>query len=380
MRRYIESALRIKWRLLFTLLIVFALASGALFMAKQGIFTSEARIWVDRAIYLPTDPGTNIYTTPASVQAGIFDELLQTHQFTLSVAQRAGIPMNNVAAENAAVDDLQKHLFVNAVGAHLISVSYTAGKPTFVKPVVDAAIQLFKDETTSDAVNQAQQTLKLYEQERTTDEQQMNKSKDALSSYIQDHPSINPNGTTQDPTYVQLQQQYATDRDRYDQVVAKIDQLNLQVQGKVQLTDIVFRIVDNPTDAQPYQFTVKDLLRNSLLAFAVGLVTMIGLTLVATWTDRAVYTLNDLSTLPLNEDDASSPDLLVGVVPYVKTLGNMRREMVKHTGAKAKATRRGGNPRVTVVEDTNAGRGGPEPVVRPLDALPDGVMPGSGRQ
>lgn len=119
--------------------------------------------------------------------------------------------MNNVAAENMAVDDLQNHLFVNAVGANLISISYTAGKPTLVKPVADAAIQLFKNETTSDAVSQAQQILKLYEQERTTNEQQMNKSINSLSSYIQDRPNINPNGTPQDPTYVQLQQQRATD-------------------------------------------------------------------------------------------------------------------------------------------------------------------------
>jgi uncharacterized protein involved in exopolysaccharide biosynthesis len=45
-RRYIESALRLKWRLLAAALLVAGVAFGALFFAKQG-YSSSATVWVE---------------------------------------------------------------------------------------------------------------------------------------------------------------------------------------------------------------------------------------------------------------------------------------------------------------------------------------------
>lgn len=373
MRRYIESALRIKWRLLITAVVVFGLASGALIMSKQGVYSSTAHVWVDRAIYAPTDPGTNQYVTPASVQAGIFQELLRTHQFTFEIAKRAGVAMPNVASEDLTVADIQKNLAVDADGAHLINVKYTTNKPTYCQAVVSAAIQLFREQTSSDAQNQLDQQLKVYQQDRANAEQTMNKSKDALSQYVQAHPDVSRNGAN-DPAYNALQLQYQSDRERYDSLQAKIDDLNSRKDTKTVLADVLFRIVDDAQDPQPYRLAVKDLLRNSMLAFVLAIFAVVGLTLVSTWTDPAIYTLGDISTLSLGDDTAESADLLVGVVPYIKTLGNLRRDLVKSNSTKASRSRSRG-PRVTVVDEEPAqsrsgagSRSGPvDTVVRPIE-------------
>lgn len=353
-----------------------------LYLSKQGIYTSSAGIWVDRPIYAPTDPGTNTYLTPASVQAAIFDELLRTYQFSLQVVKKAAVPTPNLVAEANAVDDIQKKLIVEAVGAHLIKVSYTASKPTYVKAVVSSAIELFNEQSTSEGLAQAEQTKKLYEQQLTSATNDMNSSKDALDSYVQAHPDVLRTNSN-DPTYNTLQQQLITDRQRVDDTQKQIDDLNFRIQSKVQLGDITFKVMDSPSDSEPYKFALKDLIRNEAIALLLAFVVIIGLTMVFTWTDPSIYTLNDISTLPLNDQAGASSDLLVGVVPYVKALAATKRSIVKYQGKTRKSKRWGRKePQVTVVSHAPTARpSAADGVVRPIEALPDGnvAMPGAGR-
>ena len=65
------------------------------------------------------------------------------------------------------------------------------------------------------------------------------------------------------------------------------------------------------------------------LALALALVAVVGLTLVGTWTDTAVYTLNDVSSLALTDAEGDARELLVGLVPYVPSLGAIRRRDAK---------------------------------------------------
>jgi len=369
----------VKWRLIIAAILIFGLASAGLYLSKQGSYTSSAGIWVDRPIYTPADPGQNQYVTPATVQAGIFDQLLQTHQFTLQIAKNASIPMRTVNAEDAAVADLQKNLYIDPVGPNLIRVTYTSNKPQYVKPVLDAAISLFKDASTSSSIAQLQEAKKLYQQQLNTANQDMNKSHDAVNAYIQAHPDSTKNGSN-DPTFNALNGQYQSDQQHVDDIQAKIDDLDLRINGKTQLSDIIFNVVDSPTEAEPYQFSVKDLIRNEAMALILGIVAVVGLTMVFTWTDQSVYTLNDISSLPINNDEPeASKDLLVGVVPYVKSLASMRRDLVKREEAKS-SRRRGRKPRVTVVEQNGpTSRASADGVVTPIEALPDGTVVAGGR-
>ena len=103
MRRYIECALRVKFRLIIAALLVAGTAFGILYLARQG-YSSKATVWVDRPIYFSTPSDWNQYRTPAANQADILSELIRTRQFSLTVAQRAGIPISSNTEQDMVID------------------------------------------------------------------------------------------------------------------------------------------------------------------------------------------------------------------------------------------------------------------------------------
>ena len=141
-RRYIEAAFRLKFRLLIGAVIVFGVVSAALYLAKQG-YGASATVWVEEPIYFADTGMTknwNPYMTPADNQANILQELLRTRQFALNVANGAQIPMPNEVVENRVLDDLQKNMRIESQGTHLIKISYSAEKPTYCKVLVEQVI------------------------------------------------------------------------------------------------------------------------------------------------------------------------------------------------------------------------------------------------
>jgi uncharacterized protein involved in exopolysaccharide biosynthesis len=349
-------------------------------MTKQGIYTSSATIWVDKPIYLPNDPTNNPYLSPATQQANLFNELLRTHTFTLGIAQKAGIPIANGTAEDIVVDDIQKHLTVDADGSNLIRVTYTSSKPQYCEQVISQAIQEFSAQINQSRAGQAQVALQLYEKQRADYEKAMNDSRDALTRYLQAHPELSRQGAAPDPTMTELQQQYTSDRERYDGVIAKILEVKNQAEAAPQVSSAIFRVMDAPEQAQPYVITVKDLLRNSLVAVLLALVALVGLTLVGTWTDQGIYTLNDVGSLAITNADGTAPELLVGLVPFIKSLSTSRRDLEKRP--RVTTTRTGRKPKVTVVQPEEGSiirRGQPEPPMPAGEPVLDMVMPGGAR-
>ncbi|HUS16771.1 MAG TPA: hypothetical protein VM536_17385, partial [Chloroflexia bacterium] len=88
MRRYVECAFRLKYRLLCAGLLVAGSAFAFLYMSKQG-YSSSATVWVDRPIYFSAPSNWNQYLSPADNQANILSELIRTRQFSLAVARGA---------------------------------------------------------------------------------------------------------------------------------------------------------------------------------------------------------------------------------------------------------------------------------------------------
>src|SRR5262245_42973533 len=116
LRRYIESALRLKIRLILAAVLVFAAALVALSLVKQGL-TSSATVWVEKPIVDNntgiTDPtNLNAYISAATYMSGILDQLLGTNTFKLTIAQKAHIPIRNAAEQDRVLTDLDRNLRV----------------------------------------------------------------------------------------------------------------------------------------------------------------------------------------------------------------------------------------------------------------------------
>ena len=357
MRRYIESALRIKLRLLICSLVVFGLAFAFLSTTKGG-FTSSSTVWVEKPLYIQDQSSDiNRYVSAATIQANMLTELMGTRQFTLGIAERAGIPMNTESAQGRAIDDIQKKLNIEATGSHVIRLSYTGDRPDYCQAIISETIKSFLVQLDAGRAQQGAVALKIYQQQRTEYQKQADKSRDALNKYIQNNPGVLAPGAQSDPTLADLQQQYNDDRTRLSDIITKIDDLNTQLDAGNSVTTDFFRVIDEPSKVSAYKATTKDLIRNVLIAVGLALFTMVALTLVGTWTDVAVYTLNDVSTLALADADGDSRELLVGTVPYVRSLGSMRHKQLKEgkgsrqRGSSEQSASGTGRPKLTTPND-----------------------------
>jgi uncharacterized protein involved in exopolysaccharide biosynthesis len=342
LRRYIESALRLRVRIIIAALLVFGAAVVALSFTKGG-FTSSATVWVEKPPSTSTiiqDPSNiNAYISAATFVNSILDQLLGTQQFKLQIAQKAGIPIRNSAEQARVIDDLQRNLRSEAAGANLVRIIYTGDKPTYAQQIISQTIETFVVYQNKSRVSQINATLGLYQSQLTSAQEQVNKSREALNDYIRNHPGVGGNNSVPDPTYTDLQQQFSSDLEQVSSLKDRIGQLITQREAPASLNTNFLTVIDEPSKPEPYKASIKDLIRNVGLALALAMIAAVGLTLVGTWTDMAVYTLNDISSLALTDPDGNARELLVGLVPYVPSLGAIRRREAKQgKGRRAQQT------------------------------------------
>lgn len=353
MRRYIESALRLRIRIILAALLVFSAAAGALTFSKGG-YTSSATVWVEKppsTNSIIQDPSNiNAYISAATFVNGILDQLLGTDAFKLKIAQKSGIPIRTAAEQGRVIDDLQKNLRSEAAGANLVRIVYTGAQPTYCQEIISQTIATFVDYQDANRRTQAVTTLGYYQDQLPVSQEQVNKSKQAVIDYIREHP-----GTLRvevpDPVYTDIQQQYNNDLEQLSNLKDRIAQLITQRDAPTSINTNFLTVIDAPTQPDPYKATAKDLIRNFGLAFALAMIAVVGLTLVGTWTDTSVYTLNDISSLALMDPDGNARELLVGIVPYVPSLAAVRRRDAKQSrGRKARqsASRTGGRTASTI--------------------------------
>jgi len=343
-RRYIECALRVKWRLSIAGLLVAASAFAFLYMNKQG-YSSSATVWVDRPIYFSAPSTWNQYLSPADNQANILSELIRTRQFSLAVAHGAQVAMPTDAAQGAVIADIQQNLRIDTLGAHLVSITYTNKKPTYATAIISQTIQLFVQQVNGNRTTEAQSALTLYQQQRAATQQQMETSRQALTAYLQNNPNSGALGSAPNPVLTDLQQQFESDRSRYTDIVAKIDSISADSGAASLASHDFFRLIDPPRDPDLTPFLSKATYINAALAAGMALLVVVALTLISTWTDPALYTLHDLQRMVVVAADGAAPDVLVAAVPYLPVLART---------SKARGPQRKGRPQTARVGATAA--------------------------
>ena len=272
---------------------------------------------------------------------------------------------SDCCGQDRAVDDIQRNLQVTDEGPNIVRMTYTSGKPDYIQSVISQSIQVFVAEIASNQQSSTQLQVQVLQKQLNTDKQAADNAKKALDTYLRANPSA---PTSSDAIYYNLTVTYNDAQTRYNTTQSQIEQLISQKDLTIDVSNSFFRVMDPPGDPSPYRLASKDIIRNSLLALVMALLVVVALTLVGTWTDNAIYTLNDVSSVAVTEEGAASSELLVGIVPFIKTLGNFRRDVMKQ---EKKARRRGSNrPNITVVNNTDIvprGVSSDNTVIRPID-------------
>src|SRR5262249_52874945 len=230
-------------------------------------------------------------------------ERIRTRQFSLTVAQRAQVPMPTDAAEGTAIADIQRNLRVETLGDHLVQITYTNRQPTYCTAIISQTIALFVEQLNGRRSAEAASALQLYQQQRDTAQQQMDQARQQLTDYIQKNPDATASGAAPNPVLNDLQQAYDTARSRLDDIVSKIDSITTDSGAASLVSSDFFRVVDPPVDPEPTPFLNKNTYLNAGLAFGMALLVVVALTLVFTWTDPVLYTLHDIGRVVAVEDE-----------------------------------------------------------------------------
>ena len=243
MRRYIEAAFRLKFRLLIGAVIVFGVVSAALYLAKQG-YGASATVWVEEPIYFADTGMTknwNPYMTPADNQANILQELLRTRQFALNVANGAQIPMPNEVVENRVLDDLQKNMRIESQGTHLIEISYSAEQPTYCKVLVEQVIKLFTKQLNASRAEQADVALDLYRSRRIPTPPRCRSRGTRCRAISRRIRRAWRRGRRPIRNCWRCNRSTKSDRSRYEEVIQKIERVTMDATTAGKLSEQFFR-------------------------------------------------------------------------------------------------------------------------------------------
>jgi uncharacterized protein involved in exopolysaccharide biosynthesis len=178
MRRYLDTARRYLWFIVFVLALTWLPGAFLAFIEYTTSYEADATIWTQRtsqqfASTNPQDPGLASFVTPASEQAGVLIQLLQTRSFLLQIVERSSLRIPESASdERTFFDEFSKRFRVEVLGTNLFRLSYRARDPHTGPEVVLAALALRQDHLTAARTAATEAATSFYRSELTLAEKQ----------------------------------------------------------------------------------------------------------------------------------------------------------------------------------------------------------------
>jgi uncharacterized protein involved in exopolysaccharide biosynthesis len=203
-----------KHKLLVSLPLIITLICALGYEFKQPRqYVSTATLWADSPVPNDSTILSAPNPAPASAEAGVLSELLQTHQFLDSVLKRD--PSAEFLVGHV------KDISLETPGPQVLSVSVTSKSPALASNANQAVIDEFLAEVKSNTGLRGLALQNYYKQQLDTASNALATAQEELGQYLRAHPASS--GSTNDPVATQLagtvaaaQQQYATARSNYD--------------------------------------------------------------------------------------------------------------------------------------------------------------------
>jgi hypothetical protein len=239
-------------RALVAALLLIPLIAAGLATALDRSHVASAKIWADRPAYTPkfsTDRFAS-YETPAQVEAGLMQEMVDTDSFVDGVLQKIEPQYASWSLEHRrqAAADLRSGFSVDSQAEHLFVISYRSSRAeqgvVVLKAVIDAftaAVQDLEAGHVAIAQNVLQGQLDAARQD-------MNTAVSQAESYRASHGLGVDAGHT-DPVYAQLQGQARTKSDQYLAVLAQVDEAQASHTAVTTIQASIFHVVDAPAAA-----------------------------------------------------------------------------------------------------------------------------------
>ncbi len=319
MTRYAETFFRY-WLIALVPIVVLPMVGYAMIRGTPKTVLTSAKIWVNSSV---TNSSSNVnqYMTPAQVEQGTLNQLLQISSFDTAVARGSTLYMQMLLKQPDASTYLQTDLTKNAAftpaGDNLLVVSYSSQNWQLGTQVVQSLLSAALNQTQLLSQQQTTLTLHTYESQLRNAQQQLKQSTKQLTSYMREHGITANDITTQmtvDTTFASLYTQVQSDQSNVASIRQKITALQTaNAGGAAAQSD--FRVVDAPSTI--IVTSKKKELMNLALYLVGGLVLGLGFVVGKTLTDRSLRYVDEVpETLDLP---------VLAVIPYTPALAPANR-------------------------------------------------------
>jgi uncharacterized protein involved in exopolysaccharide biosynthesis len=219
-------------------------------------YEADATIWTERTSqqFTPTspqDPSLSTFLTPASEQAGVLMQLLQTRSFLREVVDRTSLRIPASASdERQFFDQFSKRFRVEVLGTNLFRLAYRARDPRTGPEVVLATLAQRQEHLAASRTAATEAATSFYRSELALAQGKAMDAQRALDSFDNSHHP--PLSAPEDYQERQLRVIAEDAKARVTDLKDRIDRSGV-MPGILQMADSLdFQVVDKPlNDAKP---------------------------------------------------------------------------------------------------------------------------------
>jgi uncharacterized protein involved in exopolysaccharide biosynthesis len=269
LKRYLRTFLRHPFLYLLPLILVMI---GAAILAQNALrdatpYTALATVAVNLD---PTRQRSLAERPPAQQHAELLAELMRTDRFIMDVVARISLEpqLSDVASESQLAEILRTRWRQSAVGQNTLRATMDCADPRFCTDFIGAVLSAFRDRIASAQLARRTATLEFYQQQAQTAEQRL------------------ANLPPTDPGYVPAR---TTNEELYGRLVDARLEVTLATQGVAD----GFQIIAPPHFQRGPRSPLITAGTPLALGGALGLLVVVGLVVIMTWTDSRLRTPTD---------------------------------------------------------------------------------------
>lgn len=312
-----QKALDVLFRhkILIALPVVLLLLGGIALATTQSTseYESRARIWTQRTPLLASRLGvSDSFSTPASSQARVINDLMSTQSFRRNVA--AKVPQLSGLPEGEQIAAVREGTAVFSSGTHILNVMNKGDDPQLSQAIVTGIIDTYTETFQDNVVAEAAAAESFYEARLEEAQTELEAEQAALLAYREQIGAEEGELIANDPQLASLTARVDRAEADYDEALDRLEGVHLELDAALQGRDLSFQVMD-PANTPTNAITTpkRDLLMFPVLGLLLGLAASGSVLFM-------LYRMDGAVRLPAEASNIGLP--LLAVVP---NLGNKRK-------------------------------------------------------
>jgi hypothetical protein len=310
--KILEAFFRHKLLILLPIFLIPLLVGPIALITTPVYYESWTGVWVDRPTYLNySQSGWNVYQTPSQNQANALNEQLRTRSFMMDIAKRTQLAplVGTQRGEDRINQIFSTGLQITPTGDHLLVIHFRADTARLAYDLLNATIDAFKENASTDRVNQASLAISFYQSQLQDAQDRLNKLTSSARQYVAANPrlgSLSPQpGTQTDPVLpvtstdaqlADLMGQIQFQQKEIDRVRGDLSQAQFDASAGLEAADLGFQVLDPAQVPSAATRALRKQLIYPIAGFAGGIALSAILLVLLVAGDRAVRSEGDLPT------------------------------------------------------------------------------------